>query len=442
MNQTLISWGNYPKHPQVGDAIYWHDNLGYALSFTAKKYGNTLAFGQGRSYGDSCLAASGHALYLKNLNRFIEADWQHGIIRAEAGVTLEDVLNVAIPHGWFLPVTPGTKYATLAGAVANDVHGKNHHVRGTFGCHVRNFQLLRCDQAPLTCSPIENIELFRATIGGLGLTGIISQVELQLIPITSSAIDTTTASFSSIDEFFELSKKFDSVNEYSVAWVDCLAAGKNLGRGIFFTGNHAKNGELKPSDKKKITMPVTPPFSLINSLSVKAFNQIYFTKHKNCAAQKRVNYDPFFYPLDGILKWNRIYGKQGFQQYQCVIPEQNSRDGIKELLRVTAEFKAGSFLAVLKRCGDIKSPGLLSFPMPGISLALDFAEKSAKNSDFNKKLFAKLDEVVVAAGGRLYPAKDAHMSGADFRKSYPAWEALESLRDPALISHFWKRVTQ
>lgn len=438
MSLPLSSWGNYPKHPQTGEAIFWRNNLNYALSFAAKKYGSTLAFGAGRSYGDSCLAASGHALYLKTLNHFIEADWQHGILRAEAGVTLEDILNVAIPHGWFLPVTPGTKYATIAGAVANDVHGKNHHVRGTFGRHIRSFELLRCDQMPLNCSPIENSELFRATIGGLGLTGVISQVELQLMPITSSEIDTTTTSFGSVDEFFELSEKFDSQNEYSVAWVDCLAGEKNLGRGIFFTGNHAQNGELKVSTKKKITVPLTPPFSLINSLSVKAFNQLYYTRNKNSAAQKKVNYDPFFYPLDGILKWNRIYGSSGFQQYQCVIPENNASDGIKELLRVTAQFKAGSFLAVLKRCGEIKSPGLLSFPLAGTSLALDFAEKS----EFNKKLFAKLDEVVVAAGGRLYPAKDAHMSGADFRKFYPAWEALEKLRDPALMSHFWKRVRQ
>ena len=434
----LKSWGNYPNHPQIAHASYWRNNLSYEFSFLAKKYGSTLAFGNGRSYGDSCLAASGHALYTKNLNRFIAADWQNGIIKAEAGVTIEEVLEVAIPKGWFVPVTPGTKYITLAGAVANDVHGKNHHVRGTFGSHVLSFELLRCDEQPITCTPIQNTDLFRATIGGLGLTGIISTVELQLMPISSSNINTTTTSFESLDEFFELSRKFDLNHEYSVAWIDCSARGKNLGRGIFFAGNHAKNGKLKVNKKEKITIPITPPFSLINGFSLKFLNQFYYNRNQASGLKKSVNYDPFFYPLDGILKWNRIYGRKGFQQYQCVIPENTAKDAIAELLREIANHKAGSFLAVLKRCGNIKSPGLISFPMPGISLALDFAQ----HDEFNKKLFARLDEITRQAGGRLYPAKDAHMSGADFRNFYPSWKALESLRDPALTSHFWNRVTK
>lgn len=426
------SWGNYPTHPQTSHVTNWRDNLSADFLEIVKNHQTTLPFGNGRSYGDSCMASSGHVLQTRYLDRFIEVDWTRGVIKAEAGVTLEEVLNLSIAQGWFLPVTPGTKYVTLGGAVANDVHGKNHHIRGTFGCHVQSFSLLRSDQKSLICSPQENANLFSATIGGLGLTGIIEWVELKLMPISSSSIDSTAIRFNSIDEFFDLSNELDAANEYSVAWIDC----SNVGRGVFFVGNHAKNGELKPSQKPKITMPITPPFSLINGLSLKFLNAAYYNLHKKGRQQKTLNYDPFFYPLDGILKWNRVYGQHGFQQYQCVIPKQNSRAAIKEILNEIARAGAGSFLAVLKCCGEIKSPGLLSFPLPGISLALDFAQRD----EFNKKLFARLDEILRQANGRLYPAKDAHMSAEDFKNFYPNWQSLESLRDPALSSHFWNRI--
>ncbi len=432
----LKSWGNYPQHPQTGKSTNWLNDLSKDFSDLVKNYGTTLPFGNGRSYGDSCLAASNHLLQMRNLNRFIEADWKRGIIKAQAGVTLEEILNLSIPHGWFLPVTPGTKYVTLGGAVANDVHGKNHHIRGTFGCHVKSFSLLRSNQEPIVCSSQENFDLFGATIGGLGLTGIIQWVEFKMIPIVSSLIDTSTIRFSSLDEFFDLSDELDVLNEYSVAWVDCLAKGKNIGRGVFMAGNHSAEGELKVSKKAKITMPFTPPISLINSLSLKCLNLAYYNLHKAGRQQKVADYDSFFYPLDGILNWNRIYGKKGFQQYQCVIPNQNAAEAIKEILSAISKVGAGSFLAVLKRCGQIKSPGLLSFPIAGISLALDFAQRQ----EFNVKLFSRLDQIVRQAQGRLYLAKDAHMLGSDFKNFYPNWEKLENWRDPALYSHFWKRV--
>ncbi len=426
------SWGNYPNHPQISHFTNWRDNLSADFLAILKNHQTTLPFGNGRSYGDSCMASSGHVLQMRNLDRFIEVDWVRGIVKAEAGVTLEEILNLSISQGWFLPVTPGTKYVTLGGAVANDVHGKNHHIRGTFGCHVQSFSLLRSDQKSLICSPQKNIDLFNATIGGLGLTGIIEWVEIKLIPISSSLIDSMAIRFNSIDEFFDLSNELDAANEYSVAWIDC----SKVGRGVFFVGNHAKNGELKANQKAKITMPITPPFSLINRISLKFLNAAYYYSHKNGRQQKIVNYDSFFYPLDGILKWNRIYGKKGFQQYQCVIPEQNSCAAIKEILNEISRAGAGSFLAVLKRCGEIRSSGLLSFPLQGISLALDFAQ----HDELNLKLFARLDQILRQANGRLYPAKDAHMSAQDFKNFYPNWQSLEKLRDPALISHFWSRV--
>jgi FAD/FMN-containing dehydrogenase len=433
----LISWGRHPCHYQTPRAIYWRNDLPEAISHTVREHGTTLPFGLGRSYGDSCLAASDHVLHLRGLDRLISADWLSGAICCESGVTLEEILSLIIPKGWFLPVTPGTKYVTLGGAVANDVHGKNHHARGTFGCHIRRFGLVRSDRPALTCSPEENSELFAATIGGLGLTGIIVWVELQLLPIQSSCMDLTTIRFDSLDEFFALSNELDGSHEYTVAWVDCLSSGKTAGRGIYMAGNHSRDGGLKIVSDVNLTVPLTPPFSMVNHLTLGLFNSFYYQSCKPGRQRSTVSYEPFFYPLDRILHWNRIYGPKGFQQYQCVIPNANAEPAMREILDIIAKSGSGSFLAVMKRCGDIRSPGWLSFPLPGLTLALDFPQ----HQHLDTRLFPRLDAVVCCARGRLYPAKDAHMSGEDFRNAYPQWEHLERLRDPGLCSRFWARVT-
>ena len=434
---TLISWGRYPRIAQTPHPSHWRVELPGDIAQLVQSYGSTLAFGNGRSYGDSCLAASNHVLHVRGLDRFISADWQTGLLIAEPGVTLEEILSVALPKGWFLPVSPGTKYVTLGGAVANDVHGKNHHVRGTFGCHVRRFGLQRSDGPAITCSPQENPALFAATIGGLGLTGVIDWVELQLMPVQSSMMDTTTIRFDSIADFFSLSAELDASHEYAVAWVDCVAQGSSTGRGVYIVGDHAASGGLDSEAKGKLRVPFTPPVSAINQVSLRLLNTSYYRMHKAGRHDATVSYDPFFYPLDSILEWNRMYGPKGFQQYQCVIPDNHAAAAIPELLGAIAASGSGSFLAVLKKCGDIPSPGLLSFPLPGVSLALDFSQQDSLDS----KIFPRLDAIVRAAGGRLYPAKDAHMSGADFRNFYPNWAQVEALRDPALCSHFWNRVT-
>jgi len=436
--ETMHSWGRYPNFPQRVVRVNWRDELAPALAAISAQHTTVLPYGNGRSYGDSCLAASDSLLQIRGLNRFLAADWQRGVIRAEAGTTLEEILRVCVPRGWFLPVTPGTKFVTLGGALANDVHGKNHHVRGTFGAHVSRFALLRSDRGFIECSAQENSELFAATIGGLGLAGVVVWVELQLLPIRSSAIDTINFRFENLDEFFDLSEQYDSAYEYSVAWVDCLAAGNALGRGHFTVGNHATDGGLELSARRKLAMPFTPPLSLVNALSLRAFNYFYFHRQRERERYYRSDCDSFFYPLDAIAHWNRLYGPRGFQQYQCVIPHANARSAMPELLRAIAAHKAGSFLAVLKRCGDKPSPGLLSFPLPGVSLALDFPQREK----LNEKLFTRLDAIVHASGGRLYPAKDAHMRGVDFRNAYPAWTQVEALRDPLLLSRFWRRVTR
>jgi FAD/FMN-containing dehydrogenase len=279
--------------------------------------------------------------------------------------------------------------------------------------------------------------MFSATIGGLGLTGLILWAEFSLMPIRTSLIDVTSIRFGKLDEFFDLSEEYDAKHEYCVAWVDCASRGPALGRGIFMAGDHAIHGSLDVEERHKRRMPLTPPVSLINGLTLRAFNELYYRRQRKPFEISRVGYDGYFYPLDSLLEWNRVYGPSGFQQYQCVVPAASARDAVRAMLDRISSSGTGSFLAVLKRCGDIASPGLLSFPMEGTSLALDFPQHEMRNA----QLFDALDTIVREAGGRIYPAKDAHMSGADFRAAYPQWQQLESLRDPAMLSHFWKRVT-
>ncbi|WP_261508642.1 FAD-binding oxidoreductase [Burkholderia multivorans] len=434
----VLSWGRYPARPQTPHDITWRDDLSHTWFEVIDAYRTTLAFGNGRSYGDSCLATSDHVVRTRTLDRLISANWETGVLRAEPGITLEQILEVAIPRGWMLSVTPGTKYATLGGAIANDVHGKNHHVRGTFGRHVRRFMLARSDGAMLECSPDLNLELYAATIGGLGLSGLVVWAEIQLMPIRSSRIDVTSIRFGNLEEFFALSEAFDPEHEYSVAWVDCLGSGKHLGRGIFMIGDHADNGPLEVDRRRKHAVPFTFPVPIFNKATLRAFNGLYYHRQQAREVRSTVSYDQYFYPLDSLLDWNRIYGRRGFQQYQCVVPRDVALDATREMLRAIAGSGTGSFLAVLKRCGEIRSPGLLSFPMEGTSLALDFPQRDEQN----RQLFSKLDSILREAAGRIYPAKDAHMSGEDFRAAYPDWERIETLRDPALLSRFWERVTR
>ncbi|MGF6371313.1 FAD/FMN-containing dehydrogenase [Paraburkholderia sp. RAU6.4a] len=432
------SWGRYPYAPQDAHPIAWRDSAAAVWRQVNDEERTTLAFGNGRSYGDSCLAASGHMIQTLPMDRLISADWQNGILRAEPGMTLGQILDVAVPRGWMLPVTPGTRYATLGGAIANDVHGKNHHVRGTFGRHVRRFGLLRSDGTQLECAADMHAEFFVATIGGLGMTGLITWAEIQLMPIKSSTLDVTSIRFANLDEFFALSERLDAQHEYSVAWVDCQSRDAALGRGIFMVADHANGGGLDIERRKTRTVPFTLPIPVFNRLTLRAFNELYDRRQRADAVRSSVGYDAYFYPLDSLLEWNRIYGRAGFQQYQCVMPAPVARDAIRAILEAIARSGTGSILAVLKRCGAIRSPGLLSFPLEGTSLALDFPQREASN----RKLFELLDAIVRESGGRLYPAKDAHMSGEDFRAAYPQWQQVEALRDPALLSRFWERTTR
>jgi FAD/FMN-containing dehydrogenase len=438
MTKDFTSWGRFPHFPQVGHPAYWRSELPDLLKGISRQYGNTLAYGNGRSYGDSCLSVSGHVISTRSLDRFIAVDWTQGIVVAEAGVTLAELLALSVPRGWFLPVVPGTKFVTLGGAIANDIHGKNHHVRGTFGRHVRRFSLLRSDCGRLECTPDENADFFCATIGGLGMTGIIERAEIQLIPIQSNMIDVTTVRYDSLADFFALSKELDESHEYAVSWIDCMAQGASAGRGVYTVGNHSAVGGLTTGEgSRKLRVPVTPPFSLVNTASLRIFNSAYFRSRSAARTRSRIEFEHFFFPLDRVLEWNRLYGPRGFQQFQCVIPEKNAKDAFKDLLLAISASGSGSFLAVMKRCGSLISPGLMSFPLAGVSLALDFPQ----DSRLADSMFPRLDAIVREADGRMYPAKDAHMSAVDFRRSYPAWNAVAAKRDLALQSRFWERVT-
>lgn len=433
--QIVSSWGRILKVEQPVfaciDRFAKLPQLSPTLSY--------LPYGNGRSYGDSCLNAGGVAINARPLQHFIEFDPEQGILRCEAGVLLAEILQLIVPQGWFLPVTPGTRFVTVGGAIANDVHGKNHHVTGTFGCHVRSLELLRSDGQRLVCSPNQQTDFFNATVGGLGLTGLITWVELQLRRIRSPLIMAETVRYAGLDEFFALCAESDHDYEYTVSWVDCASAGKRLGRGLFMRGNHAPIGDEPHSFVSKTkTFPIVPPISLVNSLTLKAFNTLYYHKQLQKITRQRQHYEPFFYPLDGLLEWNRMYGPRGFYQYQCVIPTATGRAAITELLQEIARSGMGSFLAVLKVCGDKPSPGMLSFPLPGVSLALDFANRGEKLH----KLFNRMDNIITAAGGRLYPAKDGRMPGSLFRAGYPQWQAFNQFIDPQFSSSFWRRVME
>jgi FAD/FMN-containing dehydrogenase len=392
-----------------------------------------LAYGNGRSYGDVCLNPNGHLLQTMVLDRFIHFEPEQGLLRCEPGVLLKTIHDVFIPQGWMLPVTPGTQLITVGGAIANDVHGKNHHHWGTFGNHVHSFKLMRTNQEILDCSLTENTELFKASIGGLGLTGIILEATLQLRPISGPWYLTESLPYYSLEEFFNLADTSKEHWEHTVSWLDCCA-GENV-RGIFLRANAIPYEKKAPLSKIK-SIPFTPPISLINSYSLQAFNHLYFHINKNKKNPQIQHYKPFFYPLDSIHHWNRIYGPKGFYQYQVVIPQKESYPAIAELLKEIAEHRQGSFLAVLKTFGHKKSPGMLSFPMEGSTLALDFPNLGDKTL----KLFNRLDSIVQAAGGRIYPAKDARMSRAFFEAGYPNLAEFKKHRDPGIRSSLSQRL--
>jgi FAD/FMN-containing dehydrogenase len=412
----LSGWGRYPVQTCELERPERYADLRSDAS-------SLIARGQGRSYGDAALNENGRVLLTERVNRLLEFDVENGVLRAEAGATLADILEVIVGKDWFLPVTPGTKFVSLGGCVAADVHGKNHHHEGSFGDHVVSIELILDDGSRMKCSASENVELFWATVGGMGLTGIIGEVTLRLIPIPTPYMMVQNYRADNLEQLFRLLQNPSSDDRYTVAWIDSMASGRHLGRGIAMCGHHAAAEELpvdfkNPAESERSSaIPFDFPKFALNSLSIAAFNALYYRREGAKQQPFLSSYDAFFYPLDAIGDWNRLYGKRGFVQYQCVIPNATAFEGIRKLLEELLDSGRPSFLAVLKRLGA-QGRGMLSFPMAGYTLALDLPIR-------DEGLFAlldKLDKIVLQHGGRVYLAKDARLAADSFRAMYPRYD--------------------
>lgn len=427
--RTHRSWGGLARPAAAIAEPAFLDAARHAVAAP----GPTLAIGLGRSYGDSGLLTNGRVVRMTGLDRVRSFDAETGLFCAEAGITLGDVIRIVGPHGWFPPVVPGTQFVTLGGAVANDVHGKNHGRAGTFGAHVTRIALARSSGETRILEPGD--PLFDATIGGLGLTGLILWAEIKLTRVSSGHVLSETQPFAGLPEFFARAR--DAANaEFSVAWIDCLDAGA---RGLFTRANWAPNaGFPERTGRQRVSIPVALPTTPLNPATLSAFNALYFHAQASRRQPQLLPWDAALFPLDGVGGWNRLYGARGFFQYQAVAPENCATDAIAAMLHAIRAAGDGSFLAVLKTFGDKPSPGLLSFPLKGATLALDFPDRGRETA----RLFERLDAIIREAKGRLYPAKDARMPIDLFHAGYPRAAEMAAHVDPQFTSDFWRRMTR
>lgn len=426
VDERLSGWGCFPVAPCVTHTPRDKDELRPLVGA-----GPVIARGAGRAYGDSALQSNG-VIHVHGLGRRMRLNTKSGVLEVDAAVNFINVLELSVPKGWFVPVTPGTRFVTFGGALASDVHGKNHHSAGSFGDHVLWFDLICADGQTRRCSAEENPDLFTATIGGMGLTGMITRLAVQMIPVESAWMRQETVLAPNLDAAFEAFEASQSWT-YSVAWIDALARGKNFGRTVLFRGEHARRADLDdprraaPFDlakKRQLGVPSGVPGGLLNRLSAKAFNIAYWSAQARKPGPALVDYQTYFYPLDGVLNWNRLYGRRGFVQYQCVLPLAHSRRGLAQLLEAIQASREGAFLAVLKLMGPNARAGAgLSFPMEGYTLALDFPVTKKL-----PRLLARLDAIVTAYQGRIYLAKDSRMSAETFRRGYGNLDEFETLR--------------
>ena len=422
----LSGWGRYPILPCVRHNPATPGEMSHALTNSP-----VIARGAGRSYGDSALQANG-VIETGKIGRRLQLHKKTGVLEVDAAVSFINVLTHSLPPGWFVPVTPGTRFVTFGGAVAADVHGKNHHSAGSFGDHVLWIDLMGPDGQVRRCSTDENPDLFTATIGGMGLTGVITRVAIQMIRVETAWMRQETVLAPNLDAAFEAFAASEDWT-YSVAWIDALARGKNFGRTVLFRGEHAQRSDLDPNQaktpfkipkKRILSVPRGVPGGLLNRLSAKAFNIAYWQAQTRKSGSALVDYQTYFYPLDGVLNWNRLYGRRGFVQYQCVLPLAHSRRGLIQLLEAIQASRQGAFLAVLKLMGDNPRAGQgLSFPMQGYTLALDFPVTLKL-----PLLLTRLDAIVTAYQGRIYLAKDSRMSAETFRRGYGDLDMFETLR--------------
>ena len=428
--QKVANWGNFPV---VEKEIKSEDSLSKIKEYV-KNNNEIIARGNGRCYGDASL--SEHIFSTKRLNKLISFDRLNGVIECESGVLLSEILEVIVPQGYFLYVTPGTKFISVGGAIASDVHGKNHHAEGCFSEYVLSFSLLNENGEVLNCSKTENTDKYWSTIGGMGLTGIILSAKFKLKNIETAYIRQESIKAQNLDEIFKLFDESEAWT-YNVAWIDCLQKGNKIGRSILMRGEHAFKHQLSPKLQenplrlKKKFLPTIPfyfPNFVLNNLTVKIFNFLYFNKQRNKEVKSYIDYETFFYPLDVINDWNKIYGKGGFIQYQMVIPKEKGKEGMRKILETIAKSGNGSFLAVLKLFGKDNPEAYNSFPMEGYTLALDFKVNSKL-----KNLVEKLDKIVEDYGGRIYLTKDS-MSKSSLTNY------LQNVHNPKFVSMQHKRI--
>ena len=412
---SLMSWGMYPK---IKNTVFKFDKE-ETLKQIINEYDELIPYGNGRSYGDSALSTN--IINVKPKDYFINFNEENGLLHIEAGVLLSEILESFVPRGWFLKVTPGTKLITIGGAIASDIHGKNHHVGGCFSECVKEFNIMLADGEVVTCSKEATPELFKATCGGMGLTGVILDAKIYLKKINSQYIDQTTIKTKNLKETFDAFEEYNGL-PYSVAWIDCLAKGDEIGKCLLMVGDFRDDGKLDYKLKKQKTIPFNFPSFALNNWSVRAFNWLYYGKVKERVSKQRVDIDTFFYPLDAIGHWNRIYGKNGFTQYQFILPKETSYEGLEEILTAISNSGKGSFLAVLKLYGKAND-NWLSFPIEGYSLALDFKIEKGLF-----ELLDQLDEIVVKYEGRIYLTKDVRVSKETFEKGYPQIETFREFR--------------
>ena len=421
MKKHIANWGNYPVIESDEKSFAFDQQLQELIS-NEKHF---IARGNGRCYGDASLADV--TISTLKYDNVLSFDINNGVFECQSGITLDQVLEVIVPKGWFLPVTPGTKFITVGGAVASDVHGKNHHVDGCFSHHVAEMDVVIGNGTTITCSPTQHADLFEATCGGMGLTGVITRVKFNLKKIETAYIKQKQIKAENLEELIRLFEEYKHYT-YSVAWVDCLKKGKQFGRSILMLGEHAKLEDLNEKQKKKplelhpkkqITLPFNLPSWALNNLTVKAFNFLFYGKNLKKEINNVISYEPFFYPLDAVLHWNRMYGKKGFVQYQFVLPLE-AKSGLIEIMNTIGASGMGSFLTVLKVFG--KQDSIISFPKEGYTLAMDFAVRKGL-----MEFLDKLDEIVLKYGGRLYMSKDARMKPGALQAGYPKLEEFKSI---------------
>jgi FAD/FMN-containing dehydrogenase len=423
----IPGWGRYPV--ETCRVFRPEKRSEVAATLDAGQQTSYIPRGLGRSYGDAALNENAGVIWQLLLNRFLSFDNSTGILECESGTSLEEIISTFLPRGWFLPVTPGTKFVTVGGAIAADIHGKNHHKDGSFSKFVLDFRLLTPTGETLTCSPSSSPDIFWATVGGMGLTGVVLSARLQLRRVDSAYVMVDYHKAPNLEEALATMEASDEQYDYSVAWIDGLATGKSMGRSILMRGNHAAAADLPARIKHPLAIPLGSKWNLfidfpsaaLNRLTVQAFNTAYYGVH-HTAARQLVSLEKFFYPLDAINQWNRLYGKRGFVQYQIALPQASGREGLRTILDRLARSGRASFLAVLKRFGD-QGNGLLSFPLRGYTLALDIPAAPGL-----VPFLHELDRMTLDHGGRIYLAKDAVLRAEDFALMYPKLESFRTIQ--------------